>query len=82
MGLQQTLDKIKQEFVASAPAERLAIMQQATALLSTSEILEKTLSPGTRAPDFSLQDAAGNTFDSRELRKKGPLLLTFYRGIW
>lgn len=82
MGLQQKLDRMKQEFVAGAPAETLAIMQKATARLSASGILEKTLPPGKRAPDFSLQDASGQMVNSRELRKEGHLLLTFYRGIW
>ncbi|MDT8418816.1 MAG: hypothetical protein RQ754_00140 [Desulfuromonadales bacterium] len=82
MGLQQTLDRMKQDFVARAPAATLEIMQQATARLAASGILEKILSPGTRAPQFSLQDATGETVDSRKLLKQGPLLLTFYRGIW
>ncbi len=31
---------------------------------------------------FSLPDAEGATFDSRSQLARGPLLVTFYRGVW
>ena len=37
---------------------------------------------GQIAPDFELKDADGNLVSSKELLAKGPVLLTFYRGIW
>lgn len=82
MGLQQTLDKMKQEFVAGADPEALAIMGKATGDLLKSDILDHTLKPGGQSPEFTLEDADGQVFNSRELLKKGPLLITFYRGIW
>lgn len=82
MSLQQKLDQMKQEFVAGADPEILKTMQESTAKLISSGILDRTLKAGSRAPDFTLQDAGGKTFESSTLLKKGPLLITFYRGVW
>jgi peroxiredoxin len=40
------------------------------------------LRAGDTAPDSTLQDADGITVNSRELLTRGPLVATFYRGIW
>lgn len=82
MSLQQKLDQMKQEFVASADPEILKTMQESTAKLLSSGILDKTLKAGSPAPDFTLQDADGKAFDSGTLLEKGPMLITFYRGVW
>ena len=36
------------------------------------------LAPGTKAPDFSLNDAAGKIVSLKQLLKSGPLILYFY----
>ena len=82
MGLQQTLDQMKQDFVASADPAAVAVMSKATNDLLDSDILKKTLQPGDKIPEFTLEDEKGKAFSSRELLKKNLLLITFYRGIW
>ncbi|HKJ05755.1 MAG TPA: hypothetical protein VJ974_09170 [Geopsychrobacteraceae bacterium] len=82
MGLQQTLDQMKQDFVASAEPEVLAVMRKATDDLLQSGILDSTLKPGDKIPEFTLEDADGKVFYSRNFLTTGPLLITFYRGIW
>jgi peroxiredoxin len=42
----------------------------------------KRLSEGEKAPEFELRGLDGAFIRSSELRKKGPVLLTFYRGAW
>jgi peroxiredoxin len=37
---------------------------------------------GDQAPDFSLDDAVGNSVTLSDLLTKGPVVLTFYRGEW
>ena len=37
---------------------------------------------GARAPKFALPNAHGQLVRSSDLLAKGPLVLTFYRGIW
>lgn len=82
MGLQQTLDQMKQDFIAGADPENLAIMKNTTENLLQSGILDKTSKAGDIVPDFTLKDADGKSFSSQELLSKGPLLITFYRGVW
>jgi peroxiredoxin len=36
----------------------------------------------SKAPNFSFKDQNGNELSLRDLRKKGPVVLVFYRGIW
>lgn len=36
----------------------------------------------SKAQDFKLKDQNGNEVNTKELRKKGPLVVMFYRGYW
>ncbi|MFN2439757.1 MAG: peroxiredoxin family protein, partial [Chitinophagaceae bacterium] len=36
----------------------------------------------SKAPDFKVQDQSGVVQSLKELRKKGPVVLVFYRGNW
>jgi len=47
-----------------------------------SGVLESAKQVGDMAPDFSLQNAVGNTVNLKEYLKKGPVVLTWYRGGW
>jgi peroxiredoxin len=40
------------------------------------------LFPGGKAPDFTAFDQNGNEIKLKELTKKGPVVLVFYRGYW
>lgn len=40
------------------------------------------LKVGDTAPDFLLPDAQGRLVSSRELRERGPLVVSFFRGGW
>lgn len=82
MSLQDKLDDRRKNFESSAPPEKLAIMHRATNDLRLSGIMERVLKTGDRAPNFSLPDENGNLVGSLELLKKGPLVVSFYRGAW
>ena len=82
MSLQETLNKMKEEFEAGAPSEALEIMHKATDDLKNSDILKSALKVGDQAPDFTLSDQAGNDVSSKILLEKGPLVVSFYRGVW
>ncbi|WP_260600160.1 peroxiredoxin-like family protein [Sphingomonas endolithica] len=62
--------------------EQLDTMNRATQTLLDSGQADHALRAGDTAPDFTLQDADGITVNSRELLTRGPLVATFYRGIW
>ena len=57
-------------------------MQRATQALIDSRQAETALEAGDTAPEFTLQDADGNAVSSRALLSRGPLVATFYRGVW
>lgn len=87
MTLQAKLDAFKADFEAGkppykAPPEVHAIMKRATAELVASGQAERALKVGDKAPVFTLEDPDGNPVSSAELLAKGPLVVSFYRGVW
>ncbi len=82
MSLQDKLDAHRAEFQKKAPAAALKIMQQGTADLTASKIMDTVIKKGEKAPGFSLPDEKGQTIDSSQLLRKGPLVISFYRGVW
>lgn len=80
--LQERLDRIREGFAKQAPDEVKAVMQRVTEDLRESGILARIPKAGDTLPDFELPDTEGNTVRSAELRKRGPLVLSVYRGLW
>jgi peroxiredoxin len=83
MSLQDKLDAFKADFEGrKAPANVVEIMHKATANLIASGQADRALKTGGRAPKFTLPDTHGRLVSSADLLARGPLVLTFYRGIW
>lgn len=87
MSLQSKLDAFKADFKSgkppyNAPAEIHPIMERATKALVESGQASNALRAGEKAPIFSLSDQDGNMVSSNELLKHGPLVISFYRGVW
>ena len=82
MSLQEKLDEMREQFESKLPPETLAIMHRATDDLSNSEIMEGVLKMGAQAPEFALPNEQGLTVSSSELLSRGPLVVSFYRGVW
>ena len=82
MHLQQTLNAMKEKFEAGLPPEVKTVMHQATADLAKSGIMDRVLQPGAKMPHFILANERENDVSSRDLIAKGPLVLSFYRGVW
>ena len=82
MSLQAKLDKMREQFEASAPPEALAVMHRATNDLLASDIMQGVLKTGDRAPEFSLSDQDDNRINTSDLLSDGPLVVSFYRGVW
>lgn len=40
------------------------------------------LTAGQRAPEFALPNPRGRIVQLRDLLRQGPVVLTFYRGVW
>ena len=82
MGLQNKLDEYKKSFLEKAPPDAVKVIQKATEDLKNSGILDKVLKVGESAPKFSLPDENGNLVELKGLLAQGPVVISFYRGIW
>ena len=87
MSLQEKLDAFKAQFESggppfNVPREAVDIMHRATDELLASGLADRALGVGDPAPDFILPDYEGKIFDSRAARQTGPLVVSFYRGVW
>lgn len=87
MSLQARLDAFKADFEAgkppyNVPSSVIATMRRATAELIASGQAQRTLKVGDRVPGFELRDANGALVRSSELLERGPLVVSFYRGVW
>jgi peroxiredoxin len=56
--------------------------RQAIEALITIEQQNRLAKVGEIAPVFALPDATGTSISSATLLRQGPLILTFYRGLW
>lgn len=65
-----------------APTAALDAIEAANRRLAQSGLADHALRAGQRAPDFVLADATGRPVDSKTLRSRGPLVISFYRGAW
>jgi peroxiredoxin len=87
MALQDRLDAFKADFVSGKLSfkptkERLDAMERATTELIQSGQAQRAKKAGDRSPEFTLLDADGKPVSSRELLARGPLVISFYRGVW
>ena len=87
MSLQARLDAFKVDFRAgkppfNAPPEIHPVMERATAELIASGAAARALKVGDHAPAFTLNDPDGKPVSSADLLSKGPLVISFYRGVW
>jgi peroxiredoxin len=87
MTLQNRLDAFKADFISGKlgfkpTAERLAAMGRATDEFIASGQARRAKKAGDTAPDFTLNDPEGKPVSSRELLTQGPLIVSFYRGVW
>jgi len=85
--LQAKLDAFKADYQAGKPPYNvspsvIATMQRATAELIVSGAATRALKAGDKAPAFTLNDPEGKPISSAELLSNGPLVLSFYRGVW
>lgn len=87
MSLQDQLDAFRTNFQAGGPPWNVPDwihepMHRATAELIASGAADKALKVGDKAPAFTLDDPDGKPVSSAELLAKGPLVISFYRGVW
>jgi peroxiredoxin len=87
MALQDRLDAFKADFESGRlplkpTSEALDAMHRATAELIESAQAQRAKKAGDAAPEFTLRDLDGKPVSSRDLLDSGPLVISFYRGVW
>jgi len=81
--LQGKLDAFKLEFdTRLAPPAAVEALHRSTEELIASGAPDRALKAGDIAPEFTLPDPDGKPVSSRTLLARGPLVVTFYRGVW
>lgn len=80
--LQDSLDQKKAAFERKASEEKKRIYAEGIESVAKSGITSSALQVGDRAVDFKLKNAKGETVQLYSELKKGPVVLTWYRGGW
>jgi len=74
-----------QELERSLPPltpEQSLLLEKAAAQLALSGIADQVLKAGEQAPDLTLPNAVGRPVHLDAALENGPVVVTFYRGIW
>jgi peroxiredoxin len=82
MGLKESLKEFEDGVKSSMPQEFLNILNQGIDDLTAGGLEESAVKEGDKMPSFELKNALGELVSSDELLKKGPLVISFYRGGW
>ena len=82
MTLTEQLQDFRAEFMAKVPAEIRTAMENADLDLAATNIINNAIKAGDTAPDFRLKNVNGEWLRLSEQLKKGPVVLSFYRGGW
>ncbi|HEY4104643.1 MAG TPA: peroxiredoxin-like family protein [Polyangiaceae bacterium] len=83
MKLQEKLDAFKSHFESKvAPPHVVALFHRTTDELIATGQAERSLKVGDIAPTFTLKTAEGELVSSTDMLERGPLIVTFYRGVW
>lgn len=80
--LASTLDGIRTAADARRDPALTAVMKRATADLAASGIVERATGVGAAAPLFARPDLSGETVRLGALLKRGPVVVSFFRGRW
>jgi thiol-disulfide isomerase/thioredoxin len=81
MSLKEQLAEYRAGWFKRVPAERQAVMERHIEELRNG-LAKTALKAGDRAPPIALTNANGFLVDIEFLRKRGPVIVTFYRGGW
>ena len=76
------LDQIRAELFSAFDQREWVNYDRLTEWLRETDIASNALKVGDTAPDFLLPDWEGRLVSSAQMREKGPLVVSFYRGGW
>ncbi len=80
--LKDRIDEYKQQSAGKATDEMVAIMSSAKNAVRESLAGRKIPGKGDQMPAFGLVGSDGSAVDSKTLLSNGPLVISFFRGMW
>lgn len=80
--LAQELSEVEAKFLKENGTEKTKIFTQFVGELDPVDVKSHALKTGEFAPDFTLKNALGESVTLSAEIKKGPVILTWYRGGW
>jgi peroxiredoxin len=82
MTLKQEIDAFVADAAARMPSALITDIERAIAQVRDSGIVGRALGEGDLAPPFTLPSATGRPVALEDCLRRGPLIVTFYRGVW
>ncbi|MDN3384384.1 peroxiredoxin-like family protein [Pseudoalteromonas sp. APC 3358] len=82
MSLKAQIDAYNVQKDAKLPADVLALMNTTNEELIAQHIKDNALQIGQKVENFSLANHKGENIELADLLKKGPVIISFYRGGW
>lgn len=82
MSLQERLEKIAAQSAEQIPLDAQRVMKREIEAVADSLPDRNIPGPGSPFPPFELPNSQGDLVRSREWVKRGPLVVTFFRGKW
>ena len=82
MSLNDQLEQMRQASWGKWPSQNRAIVERSRDELAHSDIIERALKVGDKAPEVILQTPTGERIMLYHLLRAGPVVITFYRGHW
>lgn len=82
MSLSKQAQELTHAFIASQSIDVQKDIATFFDELLSSDIAKNALKTGDQATDFTLSNAVGKTVSLKDYLKKGPVVLSFYRGGW
>lgn len=80
--LQAELTHMMSKFAREIPDEVRSVMRQAMEALADSGVAEECLRVGMRPLDFTLPNQRGEPVNLQARLDKGPVVISFFRGMW
>ena len=82
MSLKAQIDAFNVQKEANLPADVLALMNTTNEELIAQDIKNNALQVGDKVENFTLANHLGKNVELVDLLKKGPVVISFYRGAW
>ncbi len=82
MSLMTELQNLLNQVASQVPAETLSTIGQSTQQVADLKLDEKALKVGDRIPNFTLPSATERSVELQQLLARGPVVISFYRGLW